>query len=46
MNDGGGDSGGSFKVKRGSVAAEVTGMHEAGAGDVGNVVGKREMRIK
>jgi len=31
-------------VKHGSDAAEVTGVHEAGAGEVGDVVG--EMRIK
>ena len=46
MDDGGGDGGGSFRVKHGSDAAEVTDVHEAGAGEVGDVVGKREMRIK
>ena len=29
----------------GSDAAEVTDVHEAGAGEVGEVVGKREVRI-
>ena len=48
MKDGGGDGGGSFsfKVKHGSDAAEVTDVHEARAGEVGDVVGEREMRIK
>jgi len=46
MDDGGGDGGGSFRVKHGSDAAKVTDVHEAGAGEVGDVVGKREMRIK
>src|SRR6218665_2549989 len=46
MDDGGGYGGGSFKVKHGSYAAEVTDVHEAGAGEVGDVVGKREMRIE
>ena len=46
MDDGGGNAGGSFKVKHGSNAAEVTDVHEAGAGEVGDVVGEREMRIK
>ena len=45
MDDGGGNGGGSFRVKHGSDAAEVTDVHEAGAGDVGDVVGEREMRI-
>jgi len=36
---------GSFKVKHGSDAAEVTNLHEAGAEEVGDVVGEREMRI-
>ena len=40
MDDGGGDDGGSFRVKHGSDAAEVTDVHEAGAEDVGDVVGK------
>ena len=44
MDDGGGNGGGSFKVKHGSNVAEVTDGHEAGA--VGYVVGEREMRIK
>src|SRR6218665_1951921 len=39
MDDGGGNGGGSFKVKHGSYAAEVTNVHEAGA--VGDVVGER-----
>ena len=43
MNNGGGNGGGSFKVKHGSYAAEVTDVHEAGAGEVGDVVGEREM---
>src|SRR6218665_1041811 len=46
MNNGGGNGGGSFKVKHGSYAAEVTDVHEAGAGEVGDVVGEREMRIE
>ena len=37
MNNGGGNGGGSFKVKHGSYAAEVTNVHEAGAGEVGDV---------
>src|SRR6218665_1607400 len=46
MNNGGGNGGGSFKVKHGSYAAEVTNVHEAGAGEGGDVVGEREMRIE
>ena len=46
MDDGGGDGGGGFKVKHGSDAAEVTDVHEAGAGEVGDVVGEREVRIE
>ena len=46
MDDGRGDGGGSFKVKHRSDVAEVTDVHEAGAVEVGDVVGKREMRIK
>src|SRR6218665_1811919 len=46
MNNGGGNGGGSFKVKHGSYAAEVTDVHEAGAGEVGDVVGEREIRIE
>jgi len=46
MDDGGGNGGGSFRVKHGSDAAEVTDVHEAGAGEVGDVVGEREMRIE
>ena len=46
MDDGGGNGGGSFKVKHGSNAAKVTDVHEAGAGEVGDVVGEREMRIE
>src|SRR6218665_3018308 len=46
MDDGGGNGGGSFRVKRGSNAAEVADVHEAGAGEVGDVVGERELRIK
>src|SRR6218665_2445373 len=46
MNNGGGNGGGSFKVKHGSYAAEITDVHEAGAGEVGDVVGEREMRIE
>ena len=51
MEDGDVDGGGSFRVKHGSDAAEVTDVHEAGGGVVGVVgddivVGKREMRIK
>src|SRR6218665_2503453 len=44
MDDGGGNGGGSFRVKHGSDAAEVTDVHEAGA--VGDVVGEREIRIE
>ena len=46
MDDGGGNGGGSFRVKHGSYAAEVTDVHETGAGEIGDVVGEREMRIK
>jgi len=46
MDDGGGNGGGSFRVKHGSDAAEVTDVHEAEAGEVGEVAGEREMRIK
>ena len=46
MDDGGGDFGGNFKVKHGSDAAEITYLHKAGTGEVGDVVGEREMRIK
>ena len=46
MNNGGGNGGGSFKVKHWSNAAEVTDVNEAGAGEVGDVVGEREMRIE
>ena len=40
MDDGGGNGGGSFRVKHGSDAAEVTDVHEAGAGEVGDVAGE------
>jgi len=46
VGDGGGDGGGSLKVEHGSDAAEITNVHEAGAGEVRDVVGEREMRIK
>jgi len=46
MDDGGGDGGGNFKIKHGSNAAEVTDVHETGAGEVGDVIGEGEMRIK
>jgi len=46
MGDGGGGGGGSIRVKHGSDAAEVTDVHEAGSGEVVDVVGEREMRIK
>jgi len=46
MDDGGGDGGGSFRLKHGLDAAEVTDVHEAKAGEVGDVVEDREMRIK
>ena len=46
MYDGGGDGGGSFRVKHGSDAVEVTDVHESGAGEARDVVGEREMRIK
>src|SRR6218665_613984 len=42
MDNGGGNGGGNFKVKHGSYASEVTDVHEAGAGEVGDVVGERE----
>ena len=42
----GGDGGGSFKVKHGSNAAEVTDVHEAAAGEVGDVVREGVMGIK
>ena len=43
MDDGGGNGGGSFKLKveHGPDAAEVTDVHKAGAGEVGDVVGDR-----
>ena len=40
MDDGGGNSGCSFKVKHGSDAEEVAYVHKAGAGEVGDVVGE------
>ena len=40
MNNGGGNGGGSFKVKHGSYAAKITDVHEAG--EVGDVVGERD----
>src|SRR6218665_3953717 len=46
MDNGGGNGGGSFKVKHWSNAAEVTDVHEAGAGEVEDVVGERETRIE
>ena len=46
MDDRSGNGGGNFKVKHGSDAAEVTNVHEAGAGEVEYVVGERELRIK
>src|SRR6218665_2984425 len=46
MDDEGGIGEGSFRVKHGSDAAEVTDVHEAGAGEVGDVVGERETRIR
>ena len=43
----GGDNGGDrFRAKHGSDAAKVTDMHEAGAGEIGDVVGEREMGVK
>ena len=45
MDDGGGDGGGSFKVRHGSDAAEITYVHKAGTGEVGDVGGEREMRM-
>ena len=45
MDDGGGNSWDSFKVKHGSDAAEITNVFEAGAGEVGDVAGEREVRI-
>ena len=46
MDDGGGNGEGSFKVKHGSNTAEVTDVHEAGAGEVVDDFGEREMRIE
>ena len=46
VDNGGSDSGCSFKVKHGSNAAEVTNMHEAGAREVGDVIREGEMWIK
>jgi len=46
MDDGGGNGGSSFRVKHGSDATEATDVHEAGAGELRDVVGEREMRIK
>ena len=46
MDDAGVYGGGSFRVKHGSDAAEVTDVHEARAGEVTDVVREREMRIK
>ena len=46
MDDGDCDGGGSFRVKHGSDAAEVMDVPEARAGEVGDVVGEREMMIK
>ena len=43
MDDGGGNGAGSFNVID---PAEVTDVHEAGAREVGDVVGEREMRIE
>jgi len=40
------DDGGSFKVEHGSDAAEVANVHKAGAGEAGDVVREREMRIE
>ena len=42
----GGNGGGSFKVELESDAAEVTDVHKAGTGEVGDVVGEREMGIE
>ena len=46
MDEGGGNGGGSYRVKHGSDAAEVTDVNEAGEEEAGDVVGEREMRIK
>ena len=40
MDNGGGNDGGSFKVKQVSDAADITYVHEAGAGKVADVVGE------
>ena len=40
------DGGASFRVKHGSDEVEVTDVRETGAGEVGDEVGKREMRRK
>src|SRR6218665_2998891 len=46
MDDGSGNGGGSFKVKHGSNAAEVTDVHEAGAGEVGDMLEKERRGSK
>ena len=40
MNNGGGNGGGSYKVKQGPDSADITYVHEAGAEKVGDVVGE------
>ena len=40
------DRGGNGTVMHGSDAAEVANVHEAGAGEVEDVVGEKAMRIK
>ena len=40
MDDGGGNGGCSFKIKHESDTAEIAYVHDAGAGEVGDVVGE------
>ena len=46
MDNGGSNGGGSFEVKHGSDAAQVTNVHEAGAREVGEVIREGEMWIE
>jgi len=46
VDDVSGNAGGSFIGEHGSDPAKVTDVDKAEAGEVGDVVGEREMRIK
>jgi hypothetical protein len=46
VDNGGSNGGGSFEVKHGSDAAQVTNVHEAGAREVGDVIREGEMWIE